>query len=668
MPASFGLSTDEGRNVISAYEVTIDPVAETVTMEPVSRENAFHFKLGTWNLSGQGGFPVLSMTAYHFGPFWADFKLTHPYPTTTIKGYDPRVIAILPANAGVSFAYPTLYVSGNNAVVLEPDGYTPLFDSAGGSIAGNVNPFKAYFKSQPFRVWAGANPTETQRWNMNINGFGGPISFLMVCDVSTNYPAAPAPVTDNAKEPVQMAVTVGTGLIPTGGSANVDVTILDWQGYTGSTVDVEVPSLFTGKVSLAYAAPGGADLYTFRGTISNTKLAPIGAYKGIACGKDTATGVAMYVEFTANVAEGGGPGNWTMDPARGNKDMSGFSLAPAPGSDIAVVDSGTGDFDGALFFSADPFVVKADLALNDSNYYGSGFYPWDEDPANPHPNPDVAMPYERIDAANNGGVFVTNGDSHQGLGDQYGNFQRNDDIVIMFQSDGVELQVLTGIYIAPTDDPATTDFDESTERPSASEIWDESPDDGLFNLGILWHGTVHMDSTNTWNDFGWMGGFAQPYFDGTAFVDNWGLWFVTGPAFNQMVAGDASNDPVFLNQYYAYDFGAVVTWGKDFVYSDVYYTQDSTATVLDMELIPLQNPPLNIGGKVQTGDWVAILNSNKTVEIYDPIVTGGELVDMVDISGITGDAYHMDIADNSAEIWISHSDGTVAYCSVFEAN
>jgi hypothetical protein len=667
MPASFGLSTDEGRNIIAAYEVTIDPVAETVTMEPVSRENAFHYKLGTWNLAGQGGFAVLSMVGYHFGPFWADFKLTHPFPASSIKGYDPRVIAILPANTGVSFNYPTFNVQGNNAIVLEPDGYTPLFDSAGGSIAGNVNPFKAYFKSQPFRVWAGANPTETQRWNMLLAGFAGPATFLMVCDVSTNYPAAPAPVVDNAKEPVQMAVTVGTGLVPTGGSANVDVTILDWQGYTGSTVEVEVPALFTGKVSLAYNAPGGADLYIFRGTISNTLLAPIGDYTGIACGKDTASGIAMYVEFTATVSEGGGPGNWTMDPARGNVDMSGFLLPPKVGSDIAVVDSGLPDYDGALFFAAgeNQFVVKTDLALTDADYYGPCFYPWDDDPSNPHPTPDATMPFVRIDGANNGGVFCTLDDPHQGLEDQYSNFQRNDDIVIMFMSDGVELQVLTGIYLAITDDPDTTDFDESLERPCGWDVWDESPDSNMFNLGILWRGTVHMDDTNTWYDMGWMGGFAQPYFDGSAFIQDWGLWRVTGPAFDQMVAGDASMDPLFLNHYYAYSFGAVVAWGKDFVFQDVYYTQDETAAVLDMELIPLQNPPLNIDGKIQTTDWVAILNNNKTVEIYDPFVTGGELVDMVDISGITGDAYYMDIADNSAEIWISHSDGTIPYCSVY---
>jgi hypothetical protein len=668
LPASFGAATDEGRNIIGVYEVTIDPIAESVKMEPITRDNQFHYKLGTWNLSGSSGFPVISLTGYGFGPFWADFKLTHPYPGSGIKGYDPRIIALLPANTGVSFNYPVHAVQGNNKVVLEPDGYTPLFDSAA-SLPGNVNPFKAYFKSQPFRVWSGTGTTsETQTWNMDINGFGGPISFLMVCDVSTNYPAAPQPVTDNSKEPVEMTISVGTGLVPTGGSADVDVTVLDWQGYTGNTVQVEVPALFTGAIGCAYFAPGGADLYTFRGTISNSNLAPIGDYMGIAMAKDVATGVAMYKEFTATVSEGGGPGNWTMDPARGNVDMSGFALPPAPGSDIAVVDSGLTDYDGAIMYSAEYFIVKADTAVTDSDYYGPGFYPWDDDPSNPHPNPDSAMPYDRIDAANNGGFFGAWNDEHMGFEDQYSNFQHNDVLCIMMQSDGLELQVLTAIYIAPTDDPNTPDYDESTERPRVTDVWDEAPAGQDFVQGIYWRGTVLTDPDDGYFNHCWVGGFAAPYFDGTAFVDDWGLWRVSGPPFGDVIAVDASQEEDiygFKYQYYAYWFAAVVRYDKDFNTSNVYYTADENSNILDVECIPLQNPPLNVNDNVQLNEWVAVLNDNGTVEIYDPVPEGGLLIDTVDISGITGDAYHMDIADNSAEIWITHTDGTIPYLSVF---
>lgn len=665
--ASFGIA-NEGRNIIAAYEVTIDPIAETVTMEPVSRENAFHFKLGTYNLGGQGGYPVLSMTGYGFGPFWADFTLTHPFPGSGIKGYDAKVIALLPANAGVSFNYPSLGVQGNNAVVLEPDGYTPLHDSAL-TLPGNVNPFRAYFKSQPFRVWSGTGTySETQTWDMSLPGFGGPIQFLMVCDVSTNFPAAPQPVTDNAPEPVDMTVVVATGLTPAGGSANIDVTILDWQGYTGNKVEIEVPSLFSGKAITAYFQPGGPDLYTFRGTISNSNLAPIGDYVGIACAEDIGTGLAMYKEFTATVSEGGGPGNWTLDPARGNVDMSGFALAPAPGSDIGVSDAGIPDYDGVIFYSADNFITRADLALTDADYFGSGFYPWDDDPLNPHPAPDDAMQYNRLDTATNGAVFATFDDEHQGLGDNNGNFQHNDVICIMFMSDGVELSVVAAIYIAPTDDPDTTEYDEGEERPRVTDVWDEAPANMLFVQGIFWRGTVLVDPDDLYFNHCWVGGYAQPYYDGTAFVDDWGLWRVSNPPFGDVIANDASQEEdiyMFQYLYCAYWFAAVVRYDKDFSTVDVYYTADDTADVLDVEVIPLQNPPLEIDDYVQLNEWVAVLNDNGTVEIYDPAVTGGQLVEMLDITELTGDAYHMDIADASAEIWITHTDGTTPYCSVY---
>lgn len=248
---------------------------------------------------------VLQITGYGFTPnFWADIKLVHPYPGTGINGYDPRVIAILPANAGVRFIYPVMGVGGNNAVVMEPDGYTGLHDSIGGAIAGNVNPFRAYFKDQPNRVWSGTGATmETQRWQMNLGGFGGPLQFKLVVDVSTNYPNPPQPVIDNAKEPVSLAAIVGAGLTTAGGSADVTVTLLDWQGpSTIGGVNVEAPGLFSGTVSLAYSTPGpNPNEYVYTGTIANSLLAPAGEYKLLVATWDLATGINIYNEFTANV-------------------------------------------------------------------------------------------------------------------------------------------------------------------------------------------------------------------------------------------------------------------------------------------------------------------------------------------------------------------------------
>lgn len=202
------------------------------------------------------------------------------------------------------FIYPALGVGGNNAVLLEPDGYTKLFDELGGSIPGNVNPFKAYFKDQPSRVWSSTEATsEIQRWDMDIAGFGGFMQFKLVVDVSTNYPAASQPVIDNAPEPVAINATAGEGLTPEGGSAEIIATILDWQGLEGiGGVFVEAPDLFDGTVNLDYSGPGpNPDEYCASGTITNAKLASEGEYNYLVGTFDQQTGIYLYDEFIIGV-------------------------------------------------------------------------------------------------------------------------------------------------------------------------------------------------------------------------------------------------------------------------------------------------------------------------------------------------------------------------------
>ena len=299
LPTSLSTEDTSGRSVLAVYDAVIDPVAKTFTVTPSSRESTYHLPLSQYFQN------VLQIVGYGFTPnFWADIKLTHPYPGSGIDGFDPRVIAILPANPGVSFNYPILGVNGNNSVILEPDGYTKLFDYLSGSIPGNTNPFKAYFKDQPYRCWSSTGPTqETQRWQMDITGFGGTVSFKLVVDVSTNYPNPSVPVTDNAPEPVKIKVFVDHGLTPDGGSADITVTLLDWQWQsTIGGVLIEAPDLFNGTVSLSYSAPGpNPNEYVYTGTITNSLLAPEDEYKMIVATWDQEKGIYLYNEFSTPV-------------------------------------------------------------------------------------------------------------------------------------------------------------------------------------------------------------------------------------------------------------------------------------------------------------------------------------------------------------------------------
>ena len=300
------------RDVIAIYDATIDPAAETFTIKPCERDAAYHFPLTQW-------YPrVLQITGYGWTPnFWVDIKLKHPFPGTGIKGYDPRVIAILPANPGVSFNYPTLNINANNSVLLEPDGYTKLFDNLGGSILGNTNPFKAYFKDQPNRVWSGTGVTEeTQRWQMNLAGFGGPLKYKLVVDVSTNYPNPPQPIIDNAPEPVEIRVEFKSGgLFDGGGRVDVNVILLDWQGAIGiGGVKIEAPNIFNNIINLAYIGPGpNPNEYVFSGTIQNELMVSPGIYNGLVFTWDQLTGTAIFKEFPIEVVEGWGWKSGTLD-------------------------------------------------------------------------------------------------------------------------------------------------------------------------------------------------------------------------------------------------------------------------------------------------------------------------------------------------------------------
>ena len=299
LPATFG-TFDDSRNILAVYDAVIDPVSKTFTISPVDRTAQFHYPLTQLNPS------VLQITSYGWTPnFWADIKLRHPFPVTGINGYDPRVIAIIPSNPGVRFVYPVMGVDGNDAVVLEPDGYTRLFDSLGGTIPGNVNPFKAYFKDQPYRVWSGAGVIEeTQRWQMSLEGFGGPLQFKLVVDVSTNYPNPPQPIIDNAKEPVEIDAVIGEGLTDQGGSAPIEVRLKHWKDITEvGGVEIESPDLFDDTLSIQYYSYSPYySASVFKGTLDNENFAEGGTHNLMIKSWDAASGIQMFNEFSADVS------------------------------------------------------------------------------------------------------------------------------------------------------------------------------------------------------------------------------------------------------------------------------------------------------------------------------------------------------------------------------
>ena len=336
LPLSFGTKDTSGRSILAVYDLVIDPVAKTFAITPSERTADYHFPLTRLYPN------VLKIVGYGWTPnFWADIKLAHPFPGSGIDGFDPRIIAILPANAGVRFIYPTLGVGGNNKVVLEPDGYTPLFDNLGAGIPGNVNPFKAYFKDQPNRVWSSTGViSETQRWQINLSGFGGPMVFKLVVDVSTNYPNPSTPIVNNASEPVNISAVIGSGLTSDGGSADITITVLDWQGKSRiGGVIIESPQLFVSLTACSYYGPGPLPYeYVFTGEITNTLHAPEGKYAILVASWDTTTEISAYNEFNVAVTPPINTGNliWAKSAEGDYYDEAGCSIATLSDDSIVV--------------------------------------------------------------------------------------------------------------------------------------------------------------------------------------------------------------------------------------------------------------------------------------------------------------------------------------------
>jgi len=303
VPGSFGVS-ESGRNIVAIYDAVIDPDNGTFTITPIQRSASYHFPLTQLYPN------VLKIVGYGWTPnFWADIKLSHPFPGSGIDGFDARVIAIIPANSGVSFYYPSFNVMGNHAALLDHDGWTFLYDELGGSIPGNINPFVCYFRAEPHRVWSSTGITsETQRWNINLAGFGGQIKYKLVVDVSSNYPASPQPVVDNTKESFIVSDPSITGeLNPFGGQAHMEITLLDWQGLPGIGCQVEADELFNGLRQLhpAYTGPL-PDTYVFSCELTNDLMAPEGVYPMLIGVWDRTTNIYNYAEF--QVAVGPAPG------------------------------------------------------------------------------------------------------------------------------------------------------------------------------------------------------------------------------------------------------------------------------------------------------------------------------------------------------------------------
>ncbi|MBU1024229.1 hypothetical protein KKB99_08115, partial [bacterium] len=204
--------------------------------------------------------------AYHF-----NVKSMIPTPTVHINSYDP-ISEVIDVDVNIRNTSPfngfdvraIIYTDSIGHMLMNADNWTDLFDIAGGD---TINPFKAYAKDEPMRMFA-AVTQHTDNLQIRLPGGNGYVQFA----IDASYPG-------NCGEPYQVSTfNQGTLLSSPGASTEVSVEVFDWQGNASA-------------VLLHCAAVTGVDeLLLFPvnpviwgTTLINTTGAPPGNYEGLIC-------------------------------------------------------------------------------------------------------------------------------------------------------------------------------------------------------------------------------------------------------------------------------------------------------------------------------------------------------------------------------------------------
>ena len=287
------------------------------------------------------GYPCLTcLTLENFLPqpdntFFIDVRFQHPFSgLAQYSGFDVRGIAIF--NQTYTFPASGLTISDSKNLGLEllnADGFTTLFnpvDFPEGSDApvftytkglkatlltspARLNGFKEYFPDAERRLFpSGGNQAQTYHIARPV---GSKIKVGYAVDASWAPPIhkpVENPLTDfgpnaNCQEAYKIVATVGSGLQPGCGSAQIQIDVYDHQGIgTIGQVFCEAPDLFTGFATCPTEVDMG-DYVRFTGTISNDLEADEGEYRVLVCVRDKTAdpkmgGLTAYCFRTATVA------------------------------------------------------------------------------------------------------------------------------------------------------------------------------------------------------------------------------------------------------------------------------------------------------------------------------------------------------------------------------
>jgi hypothetical protein len=229
----------KGHELLGVWTMSFDPKTNNVSVEP-NRENLWHFNVKQWIPN-----PGIWVNSYDPGTGIIDVNVTlrNSYP---ISGYDVRLI---------------IYTDNIGHMLLNPDNWTPLYDISGGQL---INPFKAYAKSEPNRLFAGST---SHMENIQVLMPEG--NFQVKFAVDASYPS-------NCEEPYEIYNLVQEEPLydRLNDSAPANITIARWNTQESATVTLECPDVFGAEI-IEFETQ---DNEYFEGELINYQNAPAGEY------------------------------------------------------------------------------------------------------------------------------------------------------------------------------------------------------------------------------------------------------------------------------------------------------------------------------------------------------------------------------------------------------